>query len=81
MDILSLSVPLWLLLAVVIIIALLFDYRHRRLQRRVEMLDREFYNMDRWADAVDERLNVTTPSILSRAANTGTPNRNDLFQD
>jgi hypothetical protein len=56
MNILLVPVPLWALLIVLIISALIVAVQYRRSRQRMDDIDRVIDNMDRWADEIEERL-------------------------
>lgn len=56
MEVFLLPVPLWVLLLVTAVIAVLFDFQSRRNKRRIDSLERVISNMDRWADDIEARL-------------------------
>lgn len=66
MSILFHPVPLWALLVLTVLAAAGVALLHRRLQRRMDGIDRFIDNMDLWADEIEERLDRQAHAVPQR---------------
>lgn len=55
-SIIFFPVPLLGIVAALFFAAMIFHHQHRRLKRRMDVIERFINNMDRWADGIEDRL-------------------------